>query len=91
MSREEKMEAIPRLRQVGNQLYAQGQWFDAAAKYEEALNLLEQLALTEKPGDEEHQRLDAMRIPFYVNLAQCQFKLKVRVSHLIAIIPTYYF
>lgn len=79
MSPEEKAEAIPRLRQAGNELYAQGKWFDAAAKYEEALNLIDQLSLTEKPGDPEHQRLDAMRVPFYVNMAQCQFKLKVRI------------
>lgn len=73
----EKAEAIPRLRQAGNELYAQGQWFEAAAKYEEALNLIEQLSLSEKPGDPEHVRLDQMRVPFYVNMAQCQFKLKV--------------
>lgn len=76
MTPEEKVEAIPRLRQAGNELYAQGQWFEAATKYEEALNLIEQLSLSEKPGDPEHVRLDQMRVPFYVNMAQCQFKLK---------------
>lgn len=77
MTPEEKAEAIPRLRQEGNDLYAQGQWFNAAAKYEEALNLIEQLILAEKPGEHEHQYLDQMRVPFYVNMAQCQYKLKV--------------
>ncbi|KAM7534957.1 hypothetical protein Aperf_G00000092301 [Anoplocephala perfoliata] len=76
MTPEEKAEAIPRLRREGNDLYTQGQWFNAAAKYEEALNLLEQLILAEKPGEFEHQRLDQMRVPFYVNMAQCQYKLK---------------
>ncbi|KAL5961404.1 AH receptor-interacting protein [Taenia solium] len=76
MTPEEKAEAIPRLRQAGNELYAQSQWSEAAAKYEEALNLIEQLSLSEKPGDPEHVRLDQMRVPFYVNMAQCQFKLK---------------
>ncbi|VDD75376.1 unnamed protein product [Mesocestoides corti] len=76
MTAEEKAEAIPNLRTEGNELYASGHWFEAAAKYEEALNLIEQLALSEKPGDAEYIRLDNMRVPFYVNMAQCQFKLK---------------
>ncbi|KAM3179040.1 hypothetical protein ACTXT7_001345 [Hymenolepis weldensis] len=76
MTPEEKVEAIPRLRKEGNDLYAQGQWFNSAAKYEEALNLIEQLILVEKPGEPEYEQLDQSRVPFYVNLAQCQFKLK---------------
>ncbi|VDL62144.1 unnamed protein product [Hymenolepis diminuta] len=76
MTPEEKVEAIPRLRKEGNDLYAQGQWFNSAAKYEEALNLIEQLILVEKPGEPEYEQLDQSRVPFYLNMAQCQFKLK---------------
>ncbi|VDO13339.1 unnamed protein product [Rodentolepis nana] len=75
MTPEEKLEAIPRLRKEGNVLYGQYQWFKAAAKYEEALNLIEQLILVEKPGEPEYVQLDQSRVPFYLNLAQCQFKL----------------
>nr|CDS30029.2 aryl hydrocarbon receptor interacting protein [Hymenolepis microstoma] len=75
MTPEEKLEAIPRFRKEGNDLYGQGQWFNAAAKYEEALNLIEQLILVEKPGEPEYVQLDQSRVPFYLNLAQCQFKL----------------
>uniref|UniRef100_A0A183SUX5 AH receptor-interacting protein n=1 Tax=Schistocephalus solidus TaxID=70667 RepID=A0A183SUX5_SCHSO len=76
MTPEEKANTVPSLRKEGNDLYAAGKWFEAAAKYEEALGLLEQLLLREKPGEPEHVRIDLSRVPFRVNLAQCQFKLK---------------
>ncbi|BHF73558.1 Aryl-hydrocarbon-interacting protein-like 1 [Sparganum proliferum] len=76
MTPEEKAKTVPSLRKEGNDLYAAGKWFEAAAKYEEALGLLEQLLLREKPGEPEHRSIDLSRVPFRVNLAQCQFKLK---------------
>lgn len=79
MTPEEKATTVPLLRNEGNELYVAGRWFDAAAKYEEALNLLEQLCLGEKPGDKEFVEFDQSRIPFYINLAQCQYKLKVQL------------
>uniref|UniRef100_A0A183BGC0 TPR_REGION domain-containing protein n=1 Tax=Echinostoma caproni TaxID=27848 RepID=A0A183BGC0_9TREM len=72
-----KLKFIPTLREEGNQLYIKGDFQAAAVRYQEALNLLEQLSLREKPGDPEWVELDKQRVPFYVNLAQCQFKLKV--------------
>jgi len=30
----------------------------------------------EKPGDEDYVKLDMMKVPFYLNLAQCQLLLK---------------
>ncbi|THD23584.1 Aryl hydrocarbon receptor interacting [Fasciola hepatica] len=76
MNPEEKRDFIPILREEGNQLYVKGDFETAAARYQEALNLLEQLSLSEKPGDPEWIELDKQRVPFFVNLAQCQFKLK---------------
>ncbi|KAF5402047.1 hypothetical protein PHET_04317, partial [Paragonimus heterotremus] len=52
----------------------------AAAKYREALGLLEQLTLQEKPGEPEWVELDMARVPFFVNLAQCQFRLKLKAE-----------
>lgn len=82
MTPEEKLEAIPRFRKEGNDLYGQCEWFSAAAKYQEALNLIEQLILVEKPGEPEYVQLDQSRVPFYLNLAQCQFKLMVGVHYI---------
>lgn len=30
----------------------------------------------EKPGDEEYVKLDTMKIPYYLNLAQCELLLQ---------------
>ncbi|KAA3675641.1 AH receptor-interacting protein [Paragonimus westermani] len=76
MNVEEKAKLVPVLREEGNQLYVRGDNEGAAAKYREALGLLEQLTLQEKPGEPEWVELDMARVPFFVNLAQCQFRLK---------------
>ncbi len=89
MTAEEKAETIPKLRTEGNELYGAGKWFAAAAKYEEALNLIEQLVVVEKPGEPEFVYWDQARVPFYVNLAQCQFKLKVSNFGMLRL-PQYY-
>lgn len=76
MNSEEKAQEIPLLREEGNRLYVGGDYEAASLKYQEALGLLEQLILREKPGEPEWEKLDKERVPFFVNLAQCQFKLK---------------
>ncbi|TGZ63903.1 hypothetical protein CRM22_006650 [Opisthorchis felineus] len=76
MNSEEKAELVPTLRKEGNQLYENRDFEAAANKYREALGLLEQLVLREKPGEPEWVALDMARVPLFVNLAQCQFKLK---------------
>ncbi|VDK85557.1 unnamed protein product [Dibothriocephalus latus] len=91
MTPEEKAMTVPSLRKEGNDLYAAGKWFEAAAKYEEALGLLEQLLLREKPGEPEHTSIDLQRVPFRVNLAQCQFKLKVGRLHSLALRSSLFF
>ncbi|CAH8471767.1 unnamed protein product [Schistosoma margrebowiei] len=76
MTPEEKLETVPVLREEGNQLYNRGEYNKAAACYSEALGILEQLVLREKPGEPEWIVLDKLQIPLFVNLAQCQFKEK---------------
>jgi len=48
---------------------------NAAEKYREALTLLDQLLLREKPGEPEWLELDARNVPLYLNLAQCFLNL----------------
>lgn len=62
---------IDRLRAQGNELYAQKQFAQASDKYREALTLLDQLLLREKPSDPEWLELDRRNVPLYLNLAQC--------------------
>ncbi|CAH8827295.1 unnamed protein product [Trichobilharzia szidati] len=76
MTPEEKIAMIPVLREEGNKFYGHGEYNQAAARYSEALGILEQLVLREKPGEPEWIELDKSRIPLFVNLAQCQFKMK---------------
>ncbi|CAH8558018.1 unnamed protein product [Dicrocoelium dendriticum] len=76
MNPEEKAQEVPVLREEGNRLYADKDYENASLKYQQALGLLEQLILREKPGEPEWEKLDKARVPFFVNLAQCQFKLK---------------
>ncbi|CAH8472709.1 unnamed protein product [Schistosoma rodhaini] len=76
MTPEEKSAVVPILREEGNQLYNRGEYNEAAACYSEALGILEQLILREKPGEPEWIVLDKLQIPLFVNLAQCQFKEK---------------
>ncbi|CAI2724177.1 unnamed protein product [Schistosoma spindalis] len=76
MTPEEKLETVPVLREEGNQLYNRGEYNKAAACYSEALGILEQLGLREKPGEPEWIELNKLQIPLFVNLAQCQFKEK---------------
>ncbi|KAL8624690.1 hypothetical protein ACOMHN_038236 [Nucella lapillus] len=72
MSNEEKTVLIPQLKEQGNQLYKEKRFSEAIGKYEEALGLLEQLAMLEKPGDEDWIEIDKKKIPFLLNYAQCK-------------------
>ncbi|XP_013792571.1 AH receptor-interacting protein-like [Limulus polyphemus] len=72
MEPEEKLASVPKLREEGNVLYRTKEYKRAADKYAEALNRLEQLLLREKPGDEEWNQLDYMKIPLLLNYSQCK-------------------
>jgi len=45
MDYDEKFEALPKLREDGNHLYTERHYHEAATKYAEALDMLDQLCL----------------------------------------------
>nr|CAG4642649.1 EOG090X09NR [Evadne anonyx] len=75
MDENEKLAALPKLKDEGNQLYKEKKIAEAAHNYAQALGILEQLQLKEKPGDEEWTDLADRKIPFLLNYSQCQLLL----------------
>ncbi|XP_021361428.1 AH receptor-interacting protein-like isoform X2 [Mizuhopecten yessoensis] len=75
MTEDEKLKAIPNLKEEGNAYYKQKQYTEAAEKYGEALGMLEQLVLKEKPGEKEWDELEDKKTPFLLNFAQCKLLL----------------
>ena len=76
MSDVQKQGSVPRLRADGNGLFAEGRFEDAALRYGEALTLLEQLQLKEKPLDEEW-----MLLFLQVRNTQTSFKERQRYAN----------
>lgn len=72
MSEDERIDSIPTLREEGNKLYKESKHAEASKKYSEALGRLEQLMIREKPGDEEWDILNDMKMPILLNFSQCQ-------------------
>lgn len=72
LSNEERLQKIPDLKASGNESYKKGQIDEASVKYKEALGLLEQLMLREKPEDEEWLKLRGDKIPLLLNYSQCK-------------------
>nr|CAD7454279.1 unnamed protein product [Timema tahoe] len=74
MNEEEKLGAVPALREEGNRLYRGKDYVAAASKYTQAIGLLEQLMLSEKPGDEEFLKLEKEKRPLLLNFSQCKLQ-----------------
>nr|CAD7428299.1 unnamed protein product [Timema monikensis] len=74
MNEEEKLGAVPALREEGNRLYRGRDYVAAASKYAQAIGLLEQLMLSEKPGDEEFLKLEKEKRPLLLNFSQCKLQ-----------------
>ena len=72
MSDEQKRDAIPKLRQLGNELYRDHKHSEAAEKYFEALSYLEQLSVKEKPESEAWNKIENEKLPLLLNYAQCK-------------------
>ncbi|CAI9734728.1 AH receptor-interacting protein-like [Octopus vulgaris] len=72
LNESEKLAAVPKLREEGNELYRDKKFKEANEKYAEALGMLEELMLSEKPGDEAWQKLNTMQIPLLLNFCQCK-------------------
>lgn len=70
MSDEEKLSILPKYREDGNRYYAECNYDGAVSTYTKGLNIIESLMLKEKPRDGEWNKLDEMKAPFLLNLAQ---------------------
>lgn len=70
MSDQEKQLALPKYREEGNKLYQERDYDKAQCAYSKGLSIIESLMLKEKPGDADWRRLDDMKKPFLLNLAQ---------------------
>nr|CAD2179708.1 unnamed protein product [Meloidogyne enterolobii] len=71
----QRSKQIDQLRIEGNQLFSEKDYQNASLKYREAITLLDQLLLNEKPGDPEWLELDQRNIFLFLNLAQCFLNL----------------
>ncbi|XP_074642200.1 AH receptor-interacting protein-like [Tubulanus polymorphus] len=75
MNEDEKIDAIPKLKEEGNLLYKEKKYKAAADVYAEAIGMLEQLLLREKPHDVEWNVLNEQKLPFLLNYSQCKLLL----------------
>lgn len=71
MTAEERLGAVPVLKEQGNQSFQSGDMDAAMEKYREALEHLENLLLREKPREEEWNELQKMKVPLLLNYSQC--------------------
>lgn len=72
LSEGERTNLIPVLKEEGNDLFRKGQHAEASLKYSEALGILEQMMLREKPGEDEWNVFNAQKLPLLLNFAQCK-------------------
>ncbi|KAJ6638237.1 AH receptor-interacting protein [Pseudolycoriella hygida] len=72
LNESEKSIAIEQLRLKGNQFYKEKNYTEAEQSYRNALGMVEQLILKEKPHDEEWLELIKVKIPILLNYAQCR-------------------
>lgn len=73
---EEKLDKVPKLKELGNKLYKEQNYSQAADKYAEAIGILEQLIMKEKPGDPSWHELEDKKSPLLLNFAQCKLVLQ---------------
>lgn len=70
MSDAEKLAILPKYREEGNRNFAECNYEKAVCSYSKGLNILESLMMKEKPRDNDWDKLDDMKKPFLLNLAQ---------------------
>lgn len=70
MSDSEKLSVLPKLREQGNNNFAECDYDGAISSYSRGLGIIESLQLKEKPGDSDFIKFDEMKSPFLLNLAQ---------------------
>eukprot|EP01137_Pigoraptor_chileana_P013947 Opistho-2@68029 len=74
MSLDEKRDAVPRLKDEGNELYKRGEFAKAAEKYGFAIAYCEQVMVERRPGDP--HPLDTLLVTCQLNYAACKGKLE---------------
>ncbi|XP_014294475.1 aryl-hydrocarbon-interacting protein-like 1 [Halyomorpha halys] len=72
----ERLSAIPKLREEGNVFFKNGNYTEAVKKYSRAIGFLDQLMISEKPGDSEWKSLQEQKMAILLNFAQCKLVLK---------------
>lgn len=75
MNEEEMRREYPQLRKEGNDLFAKKEYEPASYKYRKGLAILEQLKVREKPNDVEWLEYESAKVPFLLNLSQCELFL----------------
>lgn len=70
MSDDEKVSMLPKFREDGNKYYRECDYDKAVSCYSKGLNAIESLMLKEKPGDSDWCKLDELKKPFLLNMAQ---------------------
>ncbi|XP_035777771.1 AH receptor-interacting protein-like [Anopheles albimanus] len=72
LSDEEKLQRVSRLREQGNTAYGLQQYAAALAAYSNAIGIVEQLMLKEKPDEPEWVELARLKVPLLLNYSQCR-------------------
>lgn len=76
MNENEKLESVEIYRLAGNEKFKENKIKEAEESYSNALGVLEQLMLREKPKDEEWNALAKLKIPLLLNYSQCKLVQK---------------
>ncbi|XP_077298696.1 AH receptor-interacting protein-like isoform X2 [Arctopsyche grandis] len=72
LSDDEKLTAIPVLKEKGNNLFKDKLYSEAADAYSEAICFCEQLMLKEKPHDVDWKNINNLKLPLLLNYSQCK-------------------
>ena len=72
LSEDERLQLVPELKQKGNDEYNKKNYALAADTYAQAIGILEQLMLKEKPNDTEWMQLNEQKNVILLNFAQCK-------------------
>lgn len=76
LNEDEKLESVESYRIRGNESFKRNQFKEAEEMYLNALGILEQLMLREKPKDEEWLALAGLKVPLLLNYSQCRLLQK---------------
>ena len=72
MSDEEKFQMLPSYREDGNKYFTECDYEKAVSSYSKGLTIIESLMLKERPQDNDWLKLEDMKKPFLLNLAQAK-------------------